>query len=48
MALYGSIPFMMSQKKGFSAGVFWMNAAEMWVDVEKTSQHDQGVCSFAH
>jgi alpha 1,3-glucosidase len=43
MALYGSIPFMMSHKKGHSVGVFWMNAAEMWVDVEKASE---GVCLF--
>ncbi|KAJ3152518.1 hypothetical protein HDU89_001207 [Geranomyces variabilis] len=34
MALYGSIPFMMSHKKGATAGIYWMNAAEMWVDVE--------------
>jgi alpha-glucosidase (family GH31 glycosyl hydrolase) len=46
MALYGSIPFMMSHKKGHSAGVFWLNAAEMWVDVEKASQHNQGVSFF--
>lgn len=36
MALYGSIPFMMSHKKGLSSGVFWLNAAEMWIDVEKS------------
>ncbi|KAI8912480.1 glycosyl hydrolases family 31-domain-containing protein [Gorgonomyces haynaldii] len=36
MALYGSIPFMMSHKKEATAGVLWLNAAEMWVDVEKT------------
>lgn len=36
MALYGSIPFLLSHKLGSSAGVFWLNAAEMWVDVEKS------------
>ncbi|KAI9090946.1 glycosyl hydrolases family 31-domain-containing protein [Phlyctochytrium arcticum] len=36
MALYGSVPFMMSHKKGVSAGVFWLNAAEMWIDVERS------------
>ncbi|TPX67212.1 hypothetical protein SpCBS45565_g03933 [Spizellomyces sp. 'palustris'] len=35
MALYGSIPFMLSHKKGVSSGVFWLNSAEMWIDVEK-------------
>ena len=36
MALYGSIPFLLSHKLGSSVGVFWLNAAEMWVDVEKS------------
>lgn len=36
MALYGSIPFLLSHKLGASGGVFWLNAAEMWVDVEKS------------
>ena len=31
--LYGSIPFMMAHNARRSAGVFWLNAAEMWVDV---------------
>jgi alpha 1,3-glucosidase len=35
MALYGSIPVLFSHKLGSSVGVFWLNAAEMWVDVEK-------------
>ncbi|KAI9297179.1 hypothetical protein K502DRAFT_288371 [Neoconidiobolus thromboides FSU 785] len=35
MALYGSIPFMVAHNKKHSAGLFWLNAAEMWIDVEK-------------
>ena len=35
MALYGAVPFMLSHKVGQSAGVLWLNSAEMWVDVEK-------------
>ncbi|KAJ3076798.1 hypothetical protein HDU98_000098 [Podochytrium sp. JEL0797] len=35
MALYGSVPFLMAHKKGRSVGVLAVNAAEMWVDVEK-------------
>jgi mannosyl-oligosaccharide alpha-1,3-glucosidase len=35
MTLYGSIPFMQAHKKGSSAGIFWLNAAETWVDVVK-------------
>jgi alpha 1,3-glucosidase len=37
MALYGSVPFLLSHKMGSSIGVFWLNAAEMWVDVEKSA-----------
>ncbi|KAJ3056166.1 hypothetical protein HK097_007890 [Rhizophlyctis rosea] len=37
MALYGAIPFMISHKQGLSSGVFWLNSAEMWVDVEQTA-----------
>ena len=36
MALYGSIPFMMSHKKGFTSAVLWLNSAEMWIDIEKS------------
>jgi len=35
--LYGSIPMLMAHKKGRTVGVFWLNAAEMYVDVEATS-----------
>ncbi|KAF9127236.1 hypothetical protein BGW39_006025 [Mortierella sp. 14UC] len=35
MALYGSIPFMLGHSKDKTAGVFWMNAAETWIDIEK-------------
>ncbi|GLI69804.1 hypothetical protein VaNZ11_014505 [Volvox africanus] len=34
--LYGSIPVMLAHKKGLTVGVFWLNAAEMFVDVVKT------------
>ncbi|CAL8467821.1 g7359 [Coccomyxa elongata] len=34
--LYGSIPFLWAQKLGFTVGAFWLNAAEMFVDVGKT------------
>ncbi|KAJ9510644.1 hypothetical protein QJQ45_027546, partial [Haematococcus lacustris] len=36
--LYGSIPFMLAHKMGQTSGVFWLNAAEMFVDVSKA--HD--------
>ncbi|EGG04914.1 family 31 glycoside hydrolase [Melampsora larici-populina 98AG31] len=35
MALYGAIPFMKAHRAGSTVGVFWLNAAETWIDVEK-------------
>ncbi|OAV96772.1 hypothetical protein PTTG_12077, partial [Puccinia triticina 1-1 BBBD Race 1] len=35
MALYGAIPLMKAHRAGSTVGVFWLNAAETWVDVEK-------------
>lgn len=35
MTLYGSIPFIQALKKHSTAGVFWLNAAETWVDIVK-------------
>lgn len=35
MTLYGSIPFMQAVKKYSTVGVFWLNAAETWVDIVK-------------
>ncbi|KAJ1926051.1 glucosidase II [Tieghemiomyces parasiticus] len=43
MALYGSIPYLTAHRANHSVAVFWLNAAETWVDVEKyggaTSTH---------
>lgn len=36
MTLYGSIPFLQAHKKDSTVGVFWLNAAETWVDITKT------------
>lgn len=38
MTLYGAIPFMQAHKKDSTVGVFWMNAAEMWIDVAKQKE----------
>lgn len=37
MTLYGNIPFMQAHKKNSTVGVFWLNAAETWVDIIKES-----------
>ena len=36
MALYGSIPFLVSHTPAQSAGIYFNNAAEMWVDIGYT------------
>lgn len=36
MTLYGAIPFMQAHKKDSTVGVFWLNAAETWVDIIKS------------
>ena len=33
MALYGHVPFMIAHNARRSVGLFWLNAAETWVDV---------------
>jgi alpha 1,3-glucosidase len=37
MALYGSIPFMLAHTPKRTTGLLFLNSAEMWVDVERTS-----------
>jgi alpha 1,3-glucosidase len=38
MTLYGAIPFMQAHKKDSTVGVFWLNAAETWIDVVKEKE----------
>ena len=45
MALYASIPFMMGHGKSRSTGLFWLNAAETWVDVKKSGEGMLGTLS---
>ena len=39
MALYGSIPLIHAHGKSGSAGVFWINSAETWVDITKDKKN---------
>ncbi|KXN73806.1 glycoside hydrolase family 31 protein [Conidiobolus coronatus NRRL 28638] len=41
MALYGAIPFALGHNPNVAAGVFWMNSAEMWIDVQKPKNQIQ-------
>ncbi|GBB86982.1 hypothetical protein RclHR1_13430006 [Rhizophagus clarus] len=45
MALYGSIPFLLAHRKGVSAAILWLNAAETWIDIVK-SKDDKSFLSF--
>ncbi|KAJ2891410.1 putative glycoside hydrolase family 31 protein [Zalerion maritima] len=38
MTLYGSIPYMQAHRKASTVGVFWLNAAETWVDIIKSKE----------
>ncbi|KAL9596493.1 MAG: hypothetical protein Q9219_005754 [cf. Caloplaca sp. 3 TL-2023] len=35
MTLYGAIPLMQAHRKDSTVGVFWLNAAETWIDIMK-------------
>ncbi|KAI9266106.1 glycosyl hydrolases family 31-domain-containing protein [Sporodiniella umbellata] len=37
-ALYGAVPLMVAHSKNLSAGLFWMNPSETWIDIVKSSK----------
>lgn len=43
MPMYGSIPLLIANRPGTSVGLFWMNAADTWIDIKyqdnKTKTH---------
>lgn len=47
MSMYGAIPFMQAHKVGGSAGVFWLNAADTYIDIVKTKPQDDKVFNLA-
>ena len=47
MALYGSVPFLMSHKRQYSTAFLWLNAAEMWVYIEETKENQQELLQTA-
>jgi hypothetical protein len=38
MALYGSVPFMLSHDSKKTTGLLWLNAAETWIDISKGTE----------
>ncbi|XP_071495646.1 neutral alpha-glucosidase AB-like isoform X1 [Diadema antillarum] len=37
MALYGSVPLMLAHNKERTVGLFWLNAAETWIDISSNT-----------
>lgn len=40
-SLYGAVPLMIAHKKNFSAGLFWMNPSETWIDIVKSTDENK-------
>lgn len=43
MALYGSVPVAVAHAPNITVGVFWLNAAETWVDIRKEAKESSTV-----
>ncbi|OJJ08010.1 hypothetical protein ASPVEDRAFT_381176 [Aspergillus versicolor CBS 583.65] len=41
MTLYGAIPLLQAHRKDSTVGVFWLNAAETWIDIVKSKADTQ-------
>lgn len=37
MALYGSVPLIVAHNPQRTTGIFWLNAAETWVDISSNT-----------
>lgn len=48
MTLYGAIPLMQAHRKDSHVGVFWLNAAETWVDITKAKEHKNPLAIGTH
>lgn len=40
LSMYGAIPYLVAHKKGLSAAVFWINAADTYVDIQSAGEED--------
>ncbi|KAJ5197511.1 hypothetical protein N7449_007990 [Penicillium cf. viridicatum] len=48
MTLYGAIPLMQAHRKNSTVGVFWLNAAETWIDIVKSTASSNPLALGAH
>lgn len=44
MALYGSVPLIVAHNAQRTSGIFWLNAAETWVDISSNTAGKVGLC----
>lgn len=48
MALYGSVPVLLAHSAQRDLGIFWLNAAETWVDISSnTAGKVSAACSLS-
>lgn len=45
MALYGSVPLIVAHSAQRTSGIFWLNAAETWVDISSNTAGKVGAVS---
>ena len=43
LAMYGAIPYLVAHKPGLSTGVFWINGADTYVDIDREEESSDGV-----
>lgn len=51
MALYGSVPLIVAHSAQRTSGIFWLNAAETWVDISSNTAGKVGplyICVFSY
>ncbi|KAJ5146441.1 uncharacterized protein N7515_001005 [Penicillium bovifimosum] len=48
MTLYGAIPLMQAHRKNSTVGIFWLNAAETWIDIVKSTVSPNPLSLGAH
>lgn len=47
MALYGSVPLIVAHNAQRTSGIFWLNAAETWVDISSNTAGKVGLSNSA-
>lgn len=48
MALYGAVPVLLSHNTHRTMGIFWLNAAETWVDIGSSTTTQVAILCTLH